>query len=199
MKKFLFIIFFFITSNLYSEQKLILVASVNNSIITNIDILSEVALLTVLNNNTRIDDVVAKQVALENVINEILKDTEIKAKNIKLNNKELVDRRYNELLQKLTENNKPISTNMKSKIYQKIRLDYEWNQLITQQYSWMISVNMNEINEKLDKIKKNESTDSDKFIAIKEELIMTEKNKKMNTYSTIHMEKIKKKSLIKFF
>ena len=198
MKKFLFIIFFFITSNLYSEQKLTLVASVNNLIITSLDISNEIALLKVLNNNSRIDDDQEKQVALENMINEILKETEIKAKNIKLKNKELVQRQYNGLLQKLTENNKPISTNMKSKIYQKIRLDYEWNQLITQQYSWMISVNMNEINAQLDKIKK-ESTDPGKFIAIKEELIMNEKNKKMNTYSIIHMEKIKKKSLIKFF
>ena len=198
MKKFLFIIFFFITSNLYSEQKLTLVASVNNFIITNLDISNEIALLKVLNNNSRIDDDQEKQVALENMINEILKDTEIKAKNIKLKNKELVDRRYNELLQKITENNKPISADMKGKIYQKIKLDYQWNQLIRQQYSWMISVNMNEINEKLDKIKK-ENTDPNKFIAIKEELIMTEKNKKMNTYSIIHMEKIKKKSLIKFF
>lgn len=199
MKKFLFIIFFFITSNLYSEQKLTLVASVNNLIITSLDISNEIALLKVLNNSARIDDDQEKQVALENMINEILKETEIKAKNIKLKNKELVQRQYNGLLQKLTENNKPISTDMKGKIYQKIKLDYEWNQLITEQYSWMISVNMNEINEKLDKIKKNESTDPDKFIAIKEELIMTEKNKKMNTYSIIHMEKIKKKSLIKFF
>ena len=198
MKKFLFIIFFFITSNLYSEQKLTLVASVNNFIITNLDISNEIALLKVLNNNSRVDDDQEKQVALENMINEILKDTEIKAKNIKLKNKELVDRRYNELLQKITENNKPISADMKGKIYQKIKLDYQWNQLIRQQYSWMISVNMNEINEKLDKIKK-ENTDPNKFIAIKEELIMTEKNKKMNTYSIIHMEKIKKKSLIKFF
>ena len=198
MKKFLFIIFFFISSNLYSEQKLTLVASVNNFIITNLDISNEIALLKVLNNSSRIDDDQEKQVALENMINEILKDTEIKAKNIKLKNKELVDRRYNELLQKITENNKPISADMKGKIYQKIKLDYQWNQLIRQQYSWMISVNMNEINEKLDKIKK-ESTDPNKFIAIKEELIMTEKNKKMNTYSIIHMEKIKKKSLIKFF
>jgi len=198
MKKFLFIIFFFITSNLYSEQKLTLVASVNNLIITSLDISNEIALLKVLNNSARIDDDQEKQVALENMINEILKETEIKAKNIKLKNKELVDRQYNELLQKLTENNKPISTDMKGKIYQKIKLDYEWNQLITQQYSWMISVNMNEINEKLDKIKK-ESKDPDQFIAIKEELIIAEKNKKMNTYSLIHMEKIKKKSLIKFF
>ena len=198
MKKFLFIIFFFISSNLYSEQKLTLVASVNNFIITNLDISNEIALLKVLNNSSRIDDDQEKQVALENMINEILKDTEIKAKNIKLKNKELVDRRYNELLQKITENNKPISADMKGKIYQKIKLDYQWNELIRQQYSWMISVNMNEINEKLDKIKK-ENTDPNKFIAIKEELIMTEKNKKMNTYSTIHMEKIKKKSLIKFF
>ena len=198
MKKFLFIIFFFITSNLYSEQKLTLVASVNNLIITSLDISNEIALLKVLNNSSRIDDDQEKQVALENMINEILKDTEIKAKNIKLKNKELVQRQYNGLLQKLTENNKPISTDMKGKIYQKIKLDYEWNQLITEQYSWMISVNMNEINEKLDKMQK-ESTDTNKFIAIKEELIMTEKNKKMNTYSIIHMEKIKKKSLIKFF
>jgi hypothetical protein len=198
MKKFLFIIFFFITSNLYSEQKLTLVASVNNFIITNLDISNEIALLKVLNNSSRIDDDQEKQVALENMINEILKDTEIKAKNIKLKNKELVDRRYNELLQKITENNKPISADMKGKIYQKIKLDYQWNQLIRQQYSWMISVNMNEINEKLDKIKK-ENTDPNKFIAIKEELIMTEKNKKLNIYSIIHMEKIKKKALIKFF
>ena len=198
MKKFLFIIFFFITSNLYSEQKLTLVASVNNLIITSLDISNEIALLKVLNNSSRIDDDQEKQVALENMINEILKETEIKAKNIKLKNKGLVQKQYNGLLQKLTENNKPISTDMKGKIYQKIKLDYEWNQLITEQYSWMISVNMNEINEKLDKIKK-ENTDPNKFIAIKEELIMTEKNKKMNTYSIIHMEKIKKKSLIKFF
>ena len=198
MKKFLFIIFFFITSNLYSEQKLTLVASVNNLIITSLDISNEIALLKVLNNSARIDDDQEKQVALENMINEILKETEIKAKNIKLKNKGLVQKQYNGLLQKLTENNKPISTDMKGKIYQKIKLDYEWNQLITEQYSWMISVNMNEINEKLDKIKK-ENTDPNKFIAIKEELIMTEKNKKMNTYSIIHMEKIKKKSLIKFF
>ena len=154
MKKFLFIIFFFITSNLYSEQKLTLVASVNNLIITSLDISNEIALLKVLNNSARIDDDQEKQVALENMINEILKETEIKAKNIKLKNKELVQRQYNGLLQKLTENNKPISTDMKGKIYQKIKLDYEWNQLITEQYSWMISVNMNEINEKLDKIKK---------------------------------------------
>ena len=198
MKKFLFIIFFFITSNLYSEQKLTLVASVNNLIITSLDISNEIALLKVLNNSARIDDDQEKQVALENMINEILKETEIKAKNIKLKNKELVQRQYNGLLQKLTENNKPISTDMKGKIYQKIKLDYEWNQLITEQYSWMISVNMNEINEKLDKMQK-ESTDTNKFIAIKEELIMTEKNKKLNIYSIIHMEKIKKKALIKFF
>ena len=155
-------------------------------------------MLKVLNNSARIDDDQEKQVALENMINEILKETEIKAKNIKLKNKELVQRQYNGLLQKLTENNKPISTDMKGKIYQKIKLDYQWNQLITEQYSWMISVNMNEINEKLDKIKK-ESPDPNKFIAIKEELIMTEKNKKLNIYSIIHMEKIKKKALIKFF
>ena len=198
MKKFLFIIFFFITSNLYSEQKLTLVASVNNLIITSLDISNEIALLKVLNNSARIDDDQEKQVALENMINEILKETEIKAKNIKLKNKELVQKQYNGLLQKLTENNKPISTDMKGKIYQKIKLDYQWNQLITEQYSWMISVNMNEINEKLDKIKK-ENTDPNKFIAIKEELIMTEKNKKLNIYSIIHMEKIKKKALIKFF
>ena len=132
MKKFLFIIFFFITSNLYSEQKLTLVASVNNLIITSLDISNEIALLKVLNNSARIDDDQEKQVALENMINEILKETEIKAKNIKLKNKELVQRQYNGLLQKLTENNKPISTDMKGKIYQKIKLDYQWNQLITE-------------------------------------------------------------------
>ena len=60
------------------------------------------------------------------------------------------------------------------------------------------NTNVDDLDKTIDKMQK-ESTDTNKFIAIKEELIMTEKNKKLNIYSIIHMEKIKKKALIKFF
>jgi hypothetical protein len=77
-------------------------------------------------------------------------------------------------------------------------LDYKWNSLINQKYSWKININMSEINEKL-KDRKNENEETKDFLATKENLLVSEKNKKLSIYSTIHLDKIKKMALIKFF
>ena len=78
MKKVLFLFFFLITHSLDAEQKLTLVARVNNEIITSIDISNEIAVIRLLNKNVDPNSPSVKQAALENAINEILKTSEIK-------------------------------------------------------------------------------------------------------------------------
>ena len=198
MKKILFFIFFFTIFDSNAEQKLTLVASVNNSIITSLDISNEVFLIKVMNSNIKLNDNDLKRAALENAIDEILKNLEIKENNFSGVNQGLVDSQYNGLIKKLSESNETISSDIKNKIYKKIELDYKWNSLINQKYSWKININMSEINEKL-KDRKNENEETKDFLATKENLLVSEKNKKLSIYSTIHLDKIKKMALIKFF
>jgi hypothetical protein len=198
MKKILFFIFFFTIFNSNAEQKLTLIASVNNSVITSLDISNEVFLIKVINSNIKLNDNDLKGAALENVIDEILKNLEIKENNFSGVNQGLIDRQYNGLIKKLSENNETIASDIKNKIYKKIELDYKWNSLIKQKYSWKININMSEINEKLQD-RKNENEEIKDFLASKENLLVSEKNKKLSIYSAIHLDKIKKKALIKFF
>ena len=198
MKKILFFIFFFTIFDSNAEQKLTLVASVNNSIITSLDISNEVFLIKVMNSNIKLNDNDLKRAALENAIDEILKNLEIKENNFSGVNQGLVDRQYNGLIKKLSESNETIASDIKNKIYKKIELDYKWNSLIKQKYSWKININMSEINEKL-QYRKNENEEIKDFLASKENLLVSEKNKKLSIYSAIHLDRIKKKALIKFF
>lgn len=198
MKKFLFFCFFLIVFDSNAEQKHALIASVNNSIITVNDVSNEIGLIKILNKNVAYNDETLKQAALKNVIDEILKSSEIKKKNLESTSKEFVDRQYNQLIKRLLEGEEDISDDIKNKIYQKIKLDYEWNAIITQKYSWLLSVNMNEIDEKL-RAEGNKAANPKELLIAKENLIMNEKNKKLNIYSTIYLEKLKTKALIKFF
>ena len=198
MKKILFFIFFFTIFNSNAEQKLTLIASVNNSVITSLDISNEVSLIKIMNSNIKLGDNDLKRAALENAIDEILKNLEIKENNFSGVNQGLVDRQYNVLIKKLSENNETIASDIKNKIYKKIELDYKWNSLIKQKYSWKININMSEINEKLQG-GKNETEETKDFLAEKENLLVSEKNKKLSIYSAMHLDRIKKKALIKFF
>ena len=198
MKKVLFLVFFLITQSLEAEQKLTMVARVNNEIITSIDISNEIAVIRLLNKNVDPNNPSVKQAALENAINEILKTSEIKKNNIETSNKNRIDQQYAELLKKITQDNPSVSKNIKMKIYNKMQLDYAWNALIAKKYSWKVNINMNEIDQKLKNTK--EKTDyQSKLLATKEELIMIEKNKKLSIYSNNHLEQIKKRSLINLF
>jgi len=198
MKKVLFLFFFLITQSLDAEQKLTLVARVNNEIITSIDISNEIDVIRLLNKNVDPNSPGVKQAALENAINEILKTSEIRKNNIETSNKNRIDQQYAELLKKITQDNPSVSKNIKMKIYNKMQLDYEWNALIAKKYSWKVNINMNEVDQKL-KNTKEKTGDQSKLLAIKEDLITIEKNKKLSIYSDNHLEQIKKRSLIKFF
>ena len=192
MKKFLFIFIFLFSYDSSAEQKLTLVASINNSVITNLDISNEVELIAILNNSISVNNEAVKKAALDNLVEEILKSSEIKKNNIGDIANNLIDKQYNSLLKKISQNNKSISPEIKKNIYEKILLDYQWNTLVSKKYSWMISVNMSEIDDKL-KTAGEEINDQNKYQIKKNELIMIERNKKLSVYSQNYLEQIKKK------
>jgi|TARA_B110000503_G_scaffold28858_1_gene46198 hypothetical protein len=198
MKKFLFIFIFLFSYDSSAEQKLTLVASINNSVITNLDISNEVELIAILNNSISVNNEAVKKAALDNLVEEILKSSAIKKNSIDDIANNLIDKQYNSLLKKISQNNKSISPEIKKNIYEKILLDYQWNTLVSKKYSWMISVNMSEIDDKL-KTAGEEINDQNKYQIKKNELIMIERNKKLSVYSQNYLEQIKKKALIKFF
>ena len=188
-KTLLSVLFVFLTTVSFSEQKLKVLATINNESITNIDLLNEIKIIQVLNKekNINFESENTKQIALTNIVNEILKNLEVNTLEIKAN-KNLIDEQYSKLINTLGENKNQVSAILREKIYQKIELDNRWNSLILQQYSWKTSVNMKEIDQKLKTIQKKD-TNSEQSFNLKEQILMTEKNKKISTYSNNHLEK----------
>ena len=84
----------------------------------------------------------------------------------------------------------------KVQIYKKIELDLKWNLLISDKFRWNINVNTDEIDKKI--IDNNIENEEEKF-KLKEKLINETKEKKLNIYSKIYLEKIKKEYLIKYY
>jgi len=70
----------------------------------------------------------------------------------------------------------------------------KWSKLIRQLYESRLNVNLTEVNKELEK-EQNNSVDDEK---LKSQLIIAEQNKLLNKFSTTHLEKSKKKYLIKF-
>ena len=75
-----------------------------------------------------------------------------------------------------------------------IKIDMKWSKLVRQMYESRLNVNLTEVNKELEK-EQNNSVDDEK---LKRQLIITEQNKLLNKYSATHLEKSKKKYLIKF-
>ena len=75
-----------------------------------------------------------------------------------------------------------------------IIVEIGWEKLIRQIYESRININITEINEEIKKESKN-SEDSEK---LKNQIINIEKNKVLNKFGISHLEKSKKKYLIKF-
>lgn len=192
MKK-IILIFFLFSKVTYAEIFIKSIVQINDTIITNLDIENEIKFLSILyklkndNNLTNI--------AIKNLIDETLKKSEIKKANIVANN-DILNQEYNNYTSRLKETNN-IDPETEKIIFQKIKLELQWNKLISSKYSWKVSVNMNEI----ESILKNQIGQDDSFETInkkKENIIISEKNKKLQVYSTTYLEEIKKKSLIKY-
>jgi len=187
-----FLLFFFAKNSVAENYKII--ATVNTNAITQIDIENEIKILKIINYNS--NKISSPAIALNNLINEKLKISEIKEKNIEID-KKVINAYYQNFLANIKIKNLKINDKEKDSLIQKIKIDSEWNLLINKMYSWKISINALEIENKISTLKKNNKIEN--LDKIKEELIKIEKDKKIQIYSNYHLNKIKNKSSIKIY
>ncbi len=200
-KIFFFLLLVFIGIN--SEAKQIennVLISIDNSIITNADINKEINFLKFLEKN-KIENKneILKQIAVQNLIDRKIKDKESDFYKIKISEKELEDKFYNYLESMKIRNEELDSFYNKNEIEKDylrkiINTEIKWSKLISQLYENKLNVNLTEIEKKLEAQSiTNENSDK-----LKNQLIISEKNLLLNKYASIHLEKSKKKYLIKF-
>jgi len=200
-KIFLLILFFFIFINAYAKQLTNnVIVSIDNSIITDLDINKEINFLKFINKDQIINNPeVFKKEIINSLVDRKIKDIETNNLKIEVPEKEVENNLYN-YLERMKINNEILNSfynqNEIEKDYLKniIKIDMKWSKLIRQMYESRLNVNLTEVNKELEKEQKNAEDDE----KLKKQLIITEQNKQLNKFSVTHLEKSKKKYLIKF-
>ena len=200
-KIFLLILFFFIFTNAYAKQLTNnVIVSIDNSIITDLDINKEINFLKFINKDQVINNPeVFKKEIINSLVDRKIKDIETNNLKIEVPEKEVENNLYN-YLERMKINNEILNSfynqNEIEKDYLKniIKIDMKWSKLIRQMYESRLNVNLTEVSKELEKEQKNTEEDE----KLKRQLIITEQNKQLNKFSVTHLEKSKKKYLIKF-
>ena len=176
------------------------IATIDNSIITELDLKKEIEFIKFIN-KSEIDNNSEKvrRNVIETLIDRKIKKIEIDNAKIEITEKEIENYTYNYLINyKINDEilNSFFNTQQIEKNYLKnlIIVEMGWTKLIRQIYESRININITEINEEIKKESKN-SEDSEK---LKNQIINIEKNKVLNKFGISHLEKSKKKYLIKF-
>ncbi len=176
------------------------IATIDNSIITELDLKKEIKFIKFIN-KSEIDNNSEKvrRNVIETLIDRKIKKIEIDNAKIEITEKEIENYTYNYLINyKINDEilNSFLITQQIEKNYLKnlIIVEIGWTKLIRQIYENRININITEINEEIKKESKN-SEDSEK---LKNQIINIEKNKVLNKFGNTHLEKSKKKYLIKF-
>jgi len=202
LKKFFFLIFFLFYISQVTAKQLSnnIVVSIDNSIITELDIKKEINFVNFINKNQIADNSGSLRNEILNIlIDRKVKDIETNYYKIEISEKE-IENNLNDFLQKIKINNDELNTffnkNEIEKNYLKntLTIELKWSKLVRQMYESRININLTEINKQLEKEEKNIEDDE----KIKKQLIIIEKNKLLNKFATTHLEKSKKKYLIKF-
>ena len=185
------------------EIKNNIIVSVNNLIITELDLTKEINFIKFINkynNSTGPEIATLRREGINNLINKKIKDMETDFFKIFISEKEIENNLYNQLsnlkinkedLDKFCEKNEIEKNYLKDSV----RIDLKWSELINQLYQNRLNINLTEINTEIENIEKVEKIEENKDI-LKEKVILNEKNKLLNKFSEFHLEKIKKKYLI---
>ena len=201
-KKFFLLIFcvFFLTNSEAKQLTNNVIVSIDNTIITDLDINKEINFLKFINKDLAANNQeLLKKEILNSLIDRKIKDIETNYFKIEVSEKEIEINIYN-YLERVKINNEIINSfynqNEIEKDYLKniIKIDMKWSKLIRQLYESRLNVNLTEVNKDLEK-EQNNSVEDEK---LKRQLIITEQNKLLNKFSVTHLEKSKKKYLIKF-
>ena len=200
-KIFLLIFFvFFLTKSGAKQLTNNVIVSIDNTIITDLDINKEINFLKFINKDQGANNPeLLKKEIINTLIDRKIKDIETNYFKIEVSEKEIEINLYN-YLERVKVNNEILNSfynqNEIEKDYLKniIKIDMKWSKLVRQLYESRLNVNLTEVNKELEK-EQNNSVDDEK---LKRQLIITEQNKLLNKFSATHLEKSKKKYLIKF-
>jgi len=200
-KIFLLIFFvFFLTNSGAKQLTNNVIVSIDNTIITDLDINKEINFLKFINKDqTANNPELFKKEIVNSLIDRKIKDIETNYFKIEISEKEIDINLYS-YLERIKINNEIINSfynqNEIEKDYLRniIKIDMKWSKLVRQLYESRLNVNLTEVNKELEK-EQNNSVDDEK---LKRQLIITEQNKLLNKFSASHLEKSKKKYLIKF-
>ena len=200
-KIFLLLFFvFFLTNSIAKQLTNNVIVSIDNSIITDLDINKEINFLKFINKDqTNNNPELFKKEIINSLIDRKIKDIETNYFKIEVSEKEVENNLYN-YLERMKINNEILNSfynqNEIEKDYLKniIKIDMKWTKLIRQMYERRLDVNLTEVNRELEKEQKS-AVDDEK---LKKQIIITEQNKLLNKFSVTHLEKSKKKYLIKF-
>jgi len=176
------------------------IVSIDNSIITQLDVNKEINFLKFINNDQAANNIeILKKEIINTLIDRKIKDIETTFYKIEVSEKEIENSLYN-YLERIKITNESLNSfyikNEIEKDYLKnlIKIDLKWSKLIKQMYEGRLNVNLTEVNRQLEQEQKS-IDDNEKF---KNQLIILEQNKLLNKYAATHLEKSKKKYLIKF-
>jgi hypothetical protein len=189
---------FFLTNSEAKQLTNNVIVSIDNSIITELDINKEINFLKFVNKDqaTGSSEPFKKEI-INSLIDRKIKDIETNSFKIEVSEKEIENNLYS-YLERVKINNEILNSfyneNEIEKDYLKniIKIDMKWSKLIRQMYESRLNVNLTEVNRELEK---KDAEDDEK---LKKQLIITEQNKLLNKFSATHLEKSKKKYLIKF-
>ena len=202
IKKIFFLLFLVIFNNETLAKQLTnnVIVSIDNSIITELDINKEINFLKFINKDQAVNtSEILKKEIINTLIDRKIKDIETNFYKIDVPEKEIENSLYN-YLERIKITNETLNSfynkNEIEKDYLKnvIKIDLKWSKLIRQMYEGRLNVNLTELNKQLEKEQKN-TDDNEK---LKNQLIIIEQNKILNKFATTHLEKSKKKYLIKF-
>ena len=203
-KKKLFFLLTFLLLNIFQvEAKQLannVLVSIDNSIITELDVNKEINFLRFINKDQAINtSELLKREIINTLIDRKIKDIEANYYKIDVSEKEIENSLYI-YLERIKISNETLNSfynkNEIEKDYLKnvIKIDLKWSKLIRQMYEGRLNVNLTEVNKQLEQEQKN-IEDNEKF---KNQLITIEQNKLLNKFAATHLEKSKKKYLIKF-
>jgi hypothetical protein len=203
MSKKIFLLIFFVFFLNNSDAKQLtnnVIVSIDNSIITDLDINKEINFLKFINKDQGANNPeLLKKEIINSLIDRKIKDIETNYFKIEVSEKEIEINLYN-YLERMKINNEILNSFYnqyeieKDYLKNTIKIDMKWSKLVRQMYESRLNVNLTEVNKELEK-EQNNSVDDEK---LKRQLIITEQNKLLNKYSATHLEKSKKKYLIKF-
>jgi hypothetical protein len=176
------------------------IVTIDNVIITELDLKKELEFIKFFN-KSEIDanSVKVRKDTTESLIDRKVKKIEVDNAKIEITEKEIENYLYNYLVNNKINYeilNNFYKTNQLENDYLKniISIDLRWIKMIRQIYESRININLTEVNEQIKK--EAQTTEDDE--KLKSQIISSEKNKILNKFSTTHLEKSKRKYLIKF-